>query len=46
MTHHFNISGTDRRNLAKAISRHLGIEAKGLSQILCKVQTAIKQEQF
>ena len=38
MTHHFNVSGTDRRNLAKAISRHLGIEAKYLGVPSCAYQ--------
>ena len=38
MTHHFNVSGTDRKKLAKAISRHLGIEAKYLGVPSCAYQ--------
>ena len=38
MTHHFNVSGADRRNLAKAISEHLGVEAKYLGVPSCAYQ--------
>ena len=30
MIYHFNVSGQDRKNLVKAISEHLGMEAKYL----------------
>ena len=30
MIHHFNVSSQDRKNLVKAISEHLGMEAKYL----------------
>lgn len=30
MTYHFNVSGTDRKNLVKAISEHIGVEPKYL----------------
>ena len=38
MTHHFNVSGEDRKNLVKAISEHLGAEAKYLGVPSCAYQ--------
>ena len=38
MTHHFNVSGQDRKALVKAISEHLGQEAKYLGVLSCAYQ--------
>lgn len=38
MTYHFNVSGQDRKNLVKAISEQLGIEAKYLGVPSCAYQ--------
>ena len=38
MTHHFNVSGQDRKKLVKAITEHLGQEAKYLGVPSCAYQ--------
>lgn len=38
MTYHFNVSGQDRKNLVKAVSEQLGIEAKYLGVPSCAYQ--------
>ena len=38
MTHHFNVSGEDRKNLVNTISTHLGIPAKYLGVPSCAYQ--------